>query len=159
MNPHLVASDTSLPPPQSDSFQKGIVKTLEPALLAQQPNAFQEAINRAESAGLFAQSSQSKEDWEFVANLWREAIELLRSLPASSPKYKIAQEKIKEYQRNQAYAQQQARRFSGQNSSAPSAPRANPQRQPAPVVSKPSAPRANPSASVRTGSFNTTRSS
>jgi protein-disulfide isomerase len=82
-----VSSPSASPTPQSDRFQDG--------------------LDTAVSAATIAQSAQSKEDWSLVVNRWQSAINLLKSVPKSSPNHATAQKKIAEYQRNLAYAQQQ----------------------------------------------------
>lgn len=73
-----------------------------------QTDPYEEAISRATSAVTFAQTAQSGDDWSLVAGRWQQAIDLLREVPASSPNYQVAQQKITEYQSNLAVAEQQA---------------------------------------------------
>lgn len=88
--PARVPSQSPSPGPQSDPFQK--------------------ASDKAMSAATITQSAPSQEDWELVASLWQEAIELMKAVPTSSPQWKLAQKKIQEYQRNQDYAKNRAAR-------------------------------------------------
>lgn len=69
-----------------------------------QTEAFRWAVNRAMSAAELTQTAASREDWQTVVNWWQEAIELMKTVPATNPKYQIAKEKVLEYQRNLAYA-------------------------------------------------------
>jgi predicted aspartyl protease len=71
---------------------------------------YPEAINRASSAFNLGQSAQSRDDWRLVANRWEQAIDLMASVPASSPNHATAQAKLSEYRRNLSVAQQQASR-------------------------------------------------
>lgn len=66
--------------------------------------AFRWAVNRAMSAAELTQTATSKEEWSTVAAWWQEAIKLMGDVPRTHPRYKLAQEKIEEYQRNLAYA-------------------------------------------------------
>jgi ribosomal protein S27E len=68
--------------------------------------AFQQAINRAGNAAKLAQLASDRQSWQQVANQWIQAIELLKTVPTSSPNYSIARQKISEYQRNLNYARQ-----------------------------------------------------
>jgi hypothetical protein len=54
------------------------------------------------------QTAQSAEDWENVAGLWKQAIELMKSVPESNENYSTAQQKAKDYGANLEYAQQNA---------------------------------------------------
>lgn len=71
---------------------------------------YKQAIDRASSAFNISQSAQSQDDWRLVANRWRQAIEFLKTVPPSNANHAKAQDKIAEYQRNLAYAEQQANR-------------------------------------------------
>jgi predicted aspartyl protease len=71
---------------------------------------YQDAVNRASSAFNISQSARSQDDWQLVASRWQQAIDLLEQIPASSSNHTQVQQKIAEYQRNLAYAQQQANR-------------------------------------------------
>jgi len=80
------------------------------ASVPQQPDPYQLAINQASSAFTISQSARSQDDWRLVASRWQQAIDLLASVPASSPNRSQAQTKLAEYRRNLTYAQQQASR-------------------------------------------------
>ena len=69
---------------------------------------YQRAITRASSAVAIGQSAQSQDDWSLAAGRWRQAIALLQQVPQDNPNYSVAQQKIKEYQKNLAVTQQQA---------------------------------------------------
>lgn len=73
--------------------------------------AYQQAMDIAYSAAVIAQSAASSEDWKLIANQWKDAIALLRTIPSSSSNYAIAQSKISQYQRNLGTAQQKAISF------------------------------------------------
>lgn len=82
---------------------------------------FPEAMDIAMSAATITQSAISPDDWKLVAKQWQSAIALLTSVPTSHPKKQLATQKITEYQRNLAYAQQQAVR-SAQPKPSPTSP-------------------------------------
>ncbi|MBE9179904.1 hypothetical protein IQ268_15135 [Oculatella sp. LEGE 06141] len=65
---------------------------------------FRWAVNRAMSAAELTQTADSDEEWLTITTWWREAIDLMQNVPASSPNYSVAQSKVVEYERNLAYA-------------------------------------------------------
>ena len=69
---------------------------------------FEQALDKAYGAATITQSAQSTEDWRAIAIQWREAISLMKAVPASSPHKVIARKKIIQYQQSLKYAQQQA---------------------------------------------------
>lgn len=69
---------------------------------------YQQALVKAASATSITESAQSSEDWQIVIGKWEQAIDLLKEIPASSPKYPNAKTKLAEYQRQLDYARQQA---------------------------------------------------
>jgi predicted aspartyl protease len=71
---------------------------------------FQLAVDRASSAYTIGKSAQSRDDWKLVANRWQQAIELMKSVPASNPHHAQVRQKLANYQQNLAYAQRQANR-------------------------------------------------
>ncbi|MBD2180209.1 retroviral-like aspartic protease family protein [Planktothrix sp. FACHB-1355] len=84
----LAAKTTTSAVPQSDTYEQALVK--------------------AASANSISQSASSQDDWQIVSNKWQQAIELLKAVPAASPKYAIAKTKLKEYQQYLDYAQSRA---------------------------------------------------
>jgi hypothetical protein len=105
---------------------------------ASEPDRFSEAVNAASSAFQLGQSARSQDDWRLVAQRWRQAVELLTTVPESSPNHATAQTKIAEYRRNLTYAEQQANQPITQ---APSAIAVSPSRnQPATNPANPSNP-------------------
>ena len=72
------------------------------------PNALQVALERADGAVDLGQTAQSVDDWKLVANRWQQSIELLKAIPASSPSYGSAQQKLTEYQSYLVVAQRKA---------------------------------------------------
>lgn len=75
-----------------------------PAVLLQTAT-FREAVNKAINAAKLTQSAKSPDDWKIVTSEWKAAIALMKSVPSSSPNYIVAQQKIREYQRNLNYAE------------------------------------------------------
>lgn len=77
-------------------------------------DTYQLAIERASNAYTIGKSAQSRDDWRLVANRWQQAINLMKSVPTSSPHHLQAKQKLSEYQKNLAYAQ----RLSNQSTAA-----------------------------------------
>ncbi|BAY07026.1 peptidylprolyl isomerase [Calothrix sp. NIES-2098] len=76
--------------------------TLRPA--APKTNtSFYTAVNLATKAANLTQVAQSPAQWEQVAQSWKSAIALLKSLPKNHPHYTVASQKINEYERNLHY--------------------------------------------------------
>ncbi|WAL60548.1 retropepsin-like aspartic protease family protein [Thermocoleostomius sinensis] len=78
------------------------------AQLSVPDDAYQRAIDRASRAFALSRSAQSQDDWRLVASRWQQAIDLMVSVPNSSPNHANAQRKILEYRQNATYAQKQA---------------------------------------------------
>ncbi|MEM7769004.1 MAG: retropepsin-like aspartic protease [Cyanobacteria bacterium P01_A01_bin.37] len=72
------------------------------------PDPYPDAINRASAAFNLSQSAQSHDDWLLVSNRWQQAIDLMATVPSSSPNHGNAQQKLTEYRRNLTFARQQA---------------------------------------------------
>ncbi|MEH2285424.1 MAG: hypothetical protein V7K90_29605 [Nostoc sp.] len=70
-----------------------------------QTDTFREAVSKAINAANLTQSAKSPDEWKTVVSEWEAAIALMKAVPSSSPNYVVAQQKIKEYQRNLTYAQ------------------------------------------------------
>jgi hypothetical protein len=73
-----------------------------------QTDAFRWAVNRAMSAAEITQTAQTQDEWLTVVDWWKESIRLMESVPFTSDDHKTAQEKVREYQENLAYAQRQS---------------------------------------------------
>jgi hypothetical protein len=73
-----------------------------------QSEAYQLAIDKAQSAKSMSQSVQSADDWKLVASRWQQAIALLKQVPKADPDKKFANQKLAEYQRSLALAQSRA---------------------------------------------------
>lgn len=93
---------------QAPSVTPTPITPASPATSSPQHDPFAEAVNKAMSAATSTQSANSKDDWNFVASQWQEAIALMNAVPPSHPKSAIAKQKVIEYQRNFNYAQKNA---------------------------------------------------
>ncbi|MEB3211436.1 MAG: hypothetical protein VKL39_08770, partial [Leptolyngbyaceae bacterium] len=115
--------------------------TNTPQQTAAAPNdTYPDAINRASSAFNLSQSAQSQDDWLLVSNRWQQAIELMASVPSSSPNHADAQQKLTEYRRNLSYAREQAALPVPTESSTVISIDIDPESAPSPSSSSPSQP-------------------
>lgn len=69
---------------------------------------FREAVSKATQAAELTQTAATPQEWQQIATLWQEASDLMAEVPADSPNYATAQDRVGTYQNNAAYAQQQA---------------------------------------------------
>ncbi|MBD2664163.1 hypothetical protein B6N60_03792 [Richelia sinica FACHB-800] len=76
--------------------------------IAPSTDNFRLAVNEAMGAAKLTQSAKSPDEWQEVVNQWQKAIDMMKSVPASSQNYALAQTKITEYQKNLNYAQKNA---------------------------------------------------
>ncbi|MGJ3245277.1 MAG: hypothetical protein ACFE0I_04290 [Elainellaceae cyanobacterium] len=84
----------------SDTLQKSTDTEFDP---------FRAAVNTAMDAAEQTQTADSPDEWRSVALTWQEAINLMKAVPESSPKYDIAQQRaFEEYPENLQYAQEKA---------------------------------------------------
>ncbi|MEM7772812.1 MAG: hypothetical protein AAF327_20165 [Cyanobacteria bacterium P01_A01_bin.37] len=75
------------------------------ATQAQMDAYFQSAFDRAMEAAEMTQTASTSQDWTLVANLWKDAIAILDSIPESDPNHAMAEAKAAEYRSNLTYAQ------------------------------------------------------
>lgn len=73
-----------------------------------QTDTFREAVSKAINAANLTQSAKSPDEWKTVVSQWQAAIALMKTVQSSSPNYLVAQQKIKEYQKNINYAEKNA---------------------------------------------------
>ncbi|MBL1178337.1 retropepsin-like aspartic protease family protein [Pantanalinema sp. GBBB05] len=77
-----------------------------PSTTAPAHDPYRMALDKAESAVNISQAAQSKDDWTLVVDRWQKAVDLIQTVPASSPYRAMAKTKLAEYQRNLKYAKQ-----------------------------------------------------
>ncbi len=97
------SSSNSEPKPSVVAVSSPAAKPAKP-----QSEAYQLAIDKAQSAKSMSQSVQSADDWKLVASRWQQAIALLKQVPKADPNKKFANQKLAEYQRSLASAQNRA---------------------------------------------------
>lgn len=107
-------------PPSTPSSPQPTVTTIPPSMSSVQlaPSSvpsvdsaelkWRAAINLAGQAALYTQTAQTPQAWQQVTQLWEQAINTLKQIPATHSRYDSAQLKSQEYQRNLNYARQQA---------------------------------------------------
>jgi len=71
---------------------------------------FQQGLDEANVAATLAQTSKSKDEWEFVASQWEKAIENMKAVSTSDVNYGKAQQRVIQYQKNLDYARLAASR-------------------------------------------------
>lgn len=102
--------------PDAEASAKGDAKTIKakvpvtPGKGAPKVDPYQRAVERASSAYTLGKSAQSRDDWRLVVSRWQQAIELIKTVPASNPHHVQARQKLSQYQRNLTFAQQQSNR-------------------------------------------------
>ncbi|MGB7445358.1 MAG: hypothetical protein WA919_30155 [Coleofasciculaceae cyanobacterium] len=69
---------------------------------------FRLAVNNAMRAAKLTQVAHSGEEWKTITSWWQEAFDLVRTVPASSSHYQLAQARVDQYQRNLEYAQKKS---------------------------------------------------
>lgn len=104
-----MASPAALPASNNSTPAVAASSANQPAS-SPEPDPYRLALERANSAFNIGQSAQSQDDWRLVASRWQQAIQLMQSVPTSNPNQSLSRSKVTEYQRNLAYAQQQANR-------------------------------------------------
>ncbi|MEH2223309.1 hypothetical protein [Nostoc sp.] len=82
--------------------------TSESPIVLLQTDRFREAVSKAINAANLTQSAKSPDEWKTVVSQWQAAIALMKTVQSSSPNYLVAQQKIKEYQKNINYAEKNA---------------------------------------------------
>ncbi|MEH2252195.1 hypothetical protein [Nostoc sp.] len=68
-------------------------------------DTFRESVMKAINAANLTQLAKSSDDWKIVTSEWQAAIALMKTVPSSSQNYVVAQQKIREYQKNLNYAE------------------------------------------------------
>ncbi|MCU0551730.1 MAG: retroviral-like aspartic protease family protein [Leptolyngbya sp. Prado105] len=75
-----------------------------------QEDFYQSAMDSAASARSISQSALSPEDWQLVASRWKNAIASLKQVPKSNPNRKLVNQKLAEFNRALANAEDRAAR-------------------------------------------------
>ena len=83
----------------------GSIQQPEPVRSVPKEEAFRWAVNRAMSAAELTQSAHSLKEWQQVSDWWKEAVELMQTVPSSDPRHEVAIAKVGEYQTNLRYAE------------------------------------------------------
>ncbi|HEY9655086.1 MAG TPA: hypothetical protein V6C50_06310 [Crinalium sp.] len=108
-----------------------------PAMTAN-ADPFPKADDKAISAANLARNASTVEDWALVSSKLQQAIALMKTVPASSPKRAIAQKKLALYQQQLQAAQQQGKTLATKSTAEKAS--ASPQSQPAAAVITTAAP-------------------
>ncbi|NJO75521.1 MAG: hypothetical protein HC833_18190 [Leptolyngbyaceae cyanobacterium RM1_406_9] len=100
----LEPSASEVAPDPATELDAGEDETEEPI----SENPLEDAASRAEQAETLAETARSADDWGLVVSQWEQAIALLQSVPADSPDYAAAQQRLTAYEQSLTAAQQQA---------------------------------------------------
>ncbi len=76
-----------------------------PTQTATVDDPFRQGAERAMAAAELTQTAEFREEWAEVAMLWQQAISHMKSVPRGNAQAELAQQKVKEYDRNLQYAQ------------------------------------------------------
>lgn len=87
-----------------------VPKPASPTANAATPKSdnWREAVNQAQKAAILAQTAQSQTEWNAVAADWQKAVQLMNSVPTTSPNYQKAKQKAGEYRSNLEVANRRA---------------------------------------------------
>ena len=96
----------STSPPKSSPV--AAASPAEKSVKEPESEAYQFAIDKAQSAKSMSQSVQSADDWKLVASRWQQAIALLKQVPKADPNKKFVNQKLAEYQHSLTLAQSRA---------------------------------------------------
>lgn len=69
---------------------------------------FSEAVKTATTTANLAQKAKTQAEWAKVATEWKRASELMKKVPNSHPKFKVAEDRAVQYADNQKIAEQKA---------------------------------------------------
>lgn len=71
-------------------------------------NAYQKALDRADSARSISKSATNPDDWQLAISRWEAAIALLKQVPQNDVNYKYIKPRLSEFQQSLSIAQQRA---------------------------------------------------
>jgi hypothetical protein len=99
MQPRIAQDET--PTPTTELAEESTVEASTP----ETDRTFADAINQAMAAAEATQTAKTSDEWKNAADLWTQAIDLMESVPETSENYQTSQQKVKEYQPNLEYAE------------------------------------------------------
>jgi|GEM_PF-710603 len=94
------------PSPVVSRSSKSSTPSIKPRTVTLDPYA--QALDISAGAMTISQTALSREDWSLVADRWKAAINLLKTVPNSSPQYAKARKKITVYASNLADAKERS---------------------------------------------------
>lgn len=109
------AQQSTAPAPAPESSQAASVTIAEPSPdpepgLTALGDPYERGVQKATSARNLANTAESKEDWQFVAFQWQQAVEAMRAVPKNDRRATDAKKLAAAFQRELSRAQQQAKR-------------------------------------------------
>ncbi|MDX2243522.1 MAG: retropepsin-like aspartic protease [Leptolyngbyaceae cyanobacterium bins.302] len=96
--------------PAIDALSSSAPASTPAAPQISEAEVYKQALSKAASAQNLSKSALSPDDWNLVASRWQQAIEGLKTLPATSPYRVMAKEKLTQFEKAFATAQKQADR-------------------------------------------------
>jgi hypothetical protein len=73
---------------------------------AKPTDTYEQATNKAKRAAKLAKLAQSEHEWKIVIRCWDEAIALMKSVPRTSSNFRMARQKMRQYQLHREFARQ-----------------------------------------------------
>lgn len=101
----------NVPPPEVVEVPVTNRPPTRPIAASPTVDSYNRAIDQADSAITISQSAQSQDDWNLVVSRWQQAVQLMKSVPANSPRHAQAKTKIAEFERNLDTARKQMSRI------------------------------------------------
>jgi predicted aspartyl protease len=86
-----------------------IAKTAAKPVSGKPDPAFQQALDRADSARSISQSAANTDDWELAASRWQQAIDYIKQIPKQDPNQKLVASKLVEFEKGLEKAQIKAK--------------------------------------------------
>lgn len=108
LKPTPLPAETPLPVPYAPAVATAPKIPLKAPPQMPQFDPFPVAMTKAQNAVKLSKSAKSEDEWSLVISHWQQASALMEAVPASSPNYAVAQQKVLEYQENLAIAQKAA---------------------------------------------------
>ena len=108
-------------PPAVDATPKPVATTsptpapLDSPPQAEQEETYKQGLAKAESAENISRSALTVDDWRLVVVRWQQAVQLLKSLPKSSPYASLAREKVPQFEQKLAVANKKVAQAQGQS--------------------------------------------
>ena len=110
LNPEVSPASSATPAAIAPAIEKPVVNpTASPSVQPAAPeDSFTQAVRLAEDSARLGQSAKTPADWLDLAARWRRASDLMEQVPATSKRFKVAQDRVQLYRQNSEAATQKA---------------------------------------------------